>query len=913
MLARQAVRAVAVKAVACSFAPRPVVATPSLHQARSYSNMTSRLSNPGLAALVDAYRRHGHLRANLDPLGMSPKRETPQIDTALYGLNDPEEVFAVEGIVSMPNGVSHASLQDIINHLEDVYCNTVGMDFDYIRSDEEREWLREQVESVDWQAGLSGADKRNIHSLMVQSETFDKFMSIKFPGFKRYGCEGAESTLPAMEAIFSAAAKHGVEKVVLGMPHRGRLNMLVSLFNYPARALFAKVKGQSHIPEGMDGKCDVASHIATTVTKKFDGKNEVTVSLLQNPSHLEAVNPVSQGKTRAKMDEAKDATGAKNMCLQLHGDTAFIGQGVVPESLMLSQLPDFKTGGTVHLVVNNQLGFTCGALKARSSLYSSDIGRVIDTPVLHVNAEDPERVIQVCRLAVDYRAKFGKDVIVDLIGYRKHGHNELDEPGFTQPNMYKNIRTRDSGVKNFEDKLVEQKLLTKESSEKLASRLMSHLDAELQAVPEYKPSQDEHFQGKWKGYWQTKSVTDLPDTGVAKEVLKQVALDSVKLPADFNAHPRLVRAHVEARTTAVNNGAGIDWATAESMAFGSLMKEGYNVRVSGQDVERGTFSQRHGVITDQVNENRYSPLANAGYPGSLQLVSSHLSEFAVLGFEFGYSWESPKNLAMWEAQFGDFHNGAQIIIDNFISSSEDKWLRATGMVMLLPHGFDGAGPEHSSARIERFLQLVNTEPNSKEQGNVNLLAANPTTPANYFHLLRRQMIRKYRKPLVVFSPKVLLRHSQAVSTLEDMAPGTHFQPVIDDNVDKTKVDTVVLVSGKSYFDLAQKRQENKSENVAFVRVEELSPFPFAEVEKVLEGYTKKSKGVKRVLWFQEEPSNAGAWSYVEPRLNLVLSEKQLPSVKLVSRPSIASVAVGAGVLHKAEVEKLFADLFNACK
>jgi probable 2-oxoglutarate dehydrogenase E1 component DHKTD1 len=732
--------------------------------------------------------------------------------------------------------------------------------------------------------------------------------------------------MPAIETIFTQASKHGIKSIILGMPHRGRLNLLVSLLDFPARALFAKVKGKSLIPPEYEGHCDVASHIAKSVTKKFDKVNDLSVSLLHNPSHLEAINPVAMGKTRCKADELNDANGDKTMCFQIHGDAAFIGQGVNHESLMMSYLPNFTVNGTVHMIINNQLGFTTGAARYRSSRYSSDLGKIINAPVLHVNADYPEQVIRVCRIAMNYRKLFKKDIIIDLVGYRKHGHNEVDEPSFTQPNMYNNIRSRKSVVTLYAEQLQSQGLLSNDHIEKIKAKVQQHLETELNASNNYIPPANEHFQGKWQNITQAKHNYDTIDTGYDSSKLKQIATDSVKLPQDFNVHNRLKRGHIEPRLKVAESGSGIDWATGESMAFGSLMQQGYNVRISGQDVDRGTFSHRHTVFVDQTNETRYSPLQQANYNGKIYSVNSHLSEFAVLGFEFGYSWESPKTLNIWEAQFGDFNNGAQIIIDQFIGSTESKWLRCSGLVVLLPHGYDGAGPEHSSARIERFLQLTDNKfkfPNNNE--SVNMLIANVTTPAQYFHILRRQLIRNYRKPLIIATPKTLLRHDKAINNITDFNTGTQFQSVLNDNnIDMNKVDTLAFISGKVYYELDAARTQNKCDNIAFIRIEELSPFPWQSIKSIIELYISKSKpGIKNVVWFQEEPQNAGCWSYIEPRINSIIStikssnkkfDKLISNINYIGRKPIASAgAVGSGIEHKKEVETIFKQIFETSK
>jgi len=890
---------------------------------------------------VDSYRQNGHLFADINPLKNVKKEQHDRsiLDPASYGLSGSDS-FPLSGVVSLPSGASSATVDELREHLEATYCASLGAETQHVATEAERQWLNEYLESRPVRDAFSTAEKRNIYSLLVQSEFFDQFMGKKFTSFKRYGLEGAESALVALEEMLVQANRSGYEKVVLGMPHRGRLNMLVSLLDLPARALFAKVKGQTLVPEGMDCWDDVASHLAVTTSKKFDrqAKENLTVSLLHNPSHLEAVNPVALGKAKAKQDDyPSHAEGVeKVLSLQLHGDSAYAGQGIVPESLQMAYLNEFSVGGTVHMIVNNQLGFTTGGVgRNRSSRYSSDIGKIISMPVLHVNADAPESVAYAARLALAFQRRFHRDIMVDLIGYRKHGHNEVDEPSFTQPRMYQDIRSRSNIVKLYREALTKAGVFAEgtDPDAKLIARIGAHLEKELAAAPEYRPTAQEHYQGKWQGIGQPKDVEDVVDSGVEVDTLKKIGEDSVKMPEGFNLHPRLKRGHVDARLSALaSSKPAIDWATAECMAYGSLVRQGYNLRLCGQDVERGTFSQRHHVLTDQQTDETLMPLRETAGPsdGRFQTINSHLSELAVLGFEYGYSWENPRNFNVWEAQFGDFNNGAQIVLDTFVASGESKWLRSSGLTILLPHGYDGAGPEHSSSRVERFLQMTDDWhdlPRSQAltvngggapRGNsVNMIIANPTTPANYFHLLRRQMLRTYRKPLVVVTPKTLLRHPDAVSSLSEMAPGSSFQPVLDDAVtDPKKVKSVVLLSGKLYYELCAKRVELKrveSSDVAFVRLEELCPFPAAGLAQTLARYPNASK----LFWAQEEPSNMGAWAYVAPRLTRVLQDsadsrlqKLAGSVEYIGRAALPSPAVGAAVYHKKEVEKLFKDIFE---
>ena len=897
------------------------IAAPRWHDGTLTGAQRNRIHNAPLLRYVEAYRMHGHKRARIDPLGLTPTPAVAELDPTQYGLH-PDEAYDVSGIVDLPFASSHATGEQIQRHLEQTYCSSIAAEFTHLHSAAQRDFFSNRLESITPAASLSPAERRNIHSLLLQSATFDRFMSIKFPSTKRYGLEGAEALLPALDAVFAAASQQGVQQTVLAMPHRGRLNVLVALLDFQARALFSKVQGKSWVPSSMQGYCDVLSHASTTVTKKFDAQHSLTVSLLPNPSHLEAINPVSQGRVRAEqqllaskspglsLEEQRRAV----LCVQVHGDAAFSGQGVVAEALTLANLPDFSVGGTVHLICNNQIGFTAARDKGRSSPYSSDMGKLIGCPVLHVNADDVDAVVYACRLAVDYRHAFHEDVIVDIVGYRRLGHNEVDEPRFTQPTMYKHISDRQSVVEAYGRELESAGLLRKETSERLVARLMSHLEAELAESQSHAPSAEAYFQKEWAGYSQASHCYDHVNTGVDANVLREVALASVALPPSFHIHPRLLRSHVEARRQAVSSAgaASIDWATAEAMALGTLLREGYDVRMCGQDVERGTFSHRHAVLFDQHTNAAHTPFHHAGYPGRAHFVSSNLSEFGVLGFEYGYSLTSPHTLSMWEAQFGDFINTAQTVVDNFIASGETKWLKSTGLVLLLPHGQDPTGPEHVTCRIERFLQLSDDDPTHSSESTaplrpVNLLVANPSTPAQYFHLLRRQMQRHYRKPLVVAAPKVLLRHSACVSRVDDMERGRTFLSVLGDEAmagREAEAEVLVLCSGKLYYDLVDERTKRGRTNIAFVRLEELSPYPWLDVQQQLEAYC--AGGLRRVVWAQEEPMNAGAWSFVSARLQRQLGQTPL---EYAGRPPMASAATGSTEQHKTEVKALLDAVF----
>eukprot|EP01114_Cavostelium_apophysatum_P008298 TRINITY_DN2068_c0_g1_i2.p1 TRINITY_DN2068_c0_g1~~TRINITY_DN2068_c0_g1_i2.p1 ORF type:complete len:950 (+),score=302.99 TRINITY_DN2068_c0_g1_i2:181-3030(+) len=867
--------------------------------AYNVSELENRQQNANLLRLITAYRRYGHVIADLDPLKLEKKDIPPELDLSRYGLDKipSDKEFPLPGLIHI-EGKKKAKLSEILDHLKQVYCGKVAGEFLYIQNVQQRRWFSDKLEALP-KTQLSSEDKLRIFSLVSEAEAFDHFMQRKFPFVKRYALEGNESMIPAIDAILSTGSSMGIKDVVIAMPHRGRLNLLVSLLKYPARDFFWKVKGNTEFPEGIQGTGDVISHIGQSVDLEYG--SPVHVSLIQNPSHLEAVDSVGLGKVKAKQDIEKDKTGNNSMCLMLHGDASFYGQGTVAETLGISKLPEFTTGGAVHIIVNNQLGFTTAPTHGRSSRYSADIGKIIDVPTIHVNSDSPEDVVKACRLAVEYRQLFKSDIIVDLIGYRRHGHNELDEPSFTQPIMYKAIRARPSVVKLYGAKLEDEGLLSSSEQTSIAANFDQQLASELTNAKR-RTTTDQHLLGKWSSFVQASDVTKPVDTGVDVNKLKEIGLKTVNV-GDVQIHQRLNR-FVKARVDEINKDS-IDWPTAEAMSFGSLLTEGYSIRLCGQDSGRGTFSQRHAVLVDQETEKRIVPLQHLqSNQGSFQVVNSPLSELAVLGFEYGYSIEDPKTLPIWEAQFGDFANGAQIMIDTFISCGEAKWLKQSGLVMLLPHGYDGTGPEHSSGRVERFLQMCDgnsVDINDRVNVNTNMYVVNPTTPANYFHLLRRQMLTNYRKPLIVMAPKILIRHDKAVSKVADMGPGTHFLPVIgDNNANPEKVERVMICSGKVYYSLVDERQKRGYDNdTAVIRLEELAPFPFAELAKELGKY----RNAKNFVWCQDESQNAGAWNYVEPRLNRLVNKK----VDYVGRPPCPAVSTGIGTVHTQETN----DFINA--
>ncbi|KAH9478201.1 putative 2-oxoglutarate dehydrogenase E1 component DHKTD1, mitochondrial [Psilocybe cubensis] len=882
--------------------------------------LNNRAKNSPLLRYVDSMRTHSHRAARIDPLDLIHREEVAALFPERYGLNDDDKVYDVNGIIwtkrvgEAGEGEELWNLKQIREHLRKVYVGNIAYEFMHSPSKTERLWFSHLLESQSLPSPedtplvqMDITKKKRIHELLARSEVFDNFLQLKFPNLKRYGLEGGESMLPALDSLFSAASLAGVHHVILAMPHRGRLNLLTDILQYSPAALFHKIKGGYEIPEDLGAEGDVLSHLVSSPSLSYPGASHpIKVSLLPNPSHLEAVNSVAMGKTRAKQysllktspDDCK--LGDKVMCVQLHGDASFTGQGVVMESLGLSNLPHFTSGGSVHLVVD--IGYTTPASNARSSLYCSDIGKMINAPVLHVNGDHPEDVAKAMDIAFRYRNYFRKDIIVDLLVYRRC---------ITSPLMYEKIAARKSVPQLYEQKLVAEEVLTLEDINAVRTSYKSQLEAELARVPTYVPSAS-MLEEQWSGIvWPaTPEAQHNPVTGVERDVLEKIGKASVAVPEGFQIHPKLHR-HVKNRLQSVTTGKGIDFATAEALAFGSLLLEGNDVRISGQDVGRGTFSHRHAMLVNQQNEGVIVPLNDElKADGKLELANSSLSEMAVLGFEYGASWERPNLLPIWEAQFGDFFNGAQIIIDTFISSSETKWLKQSAMVLMLPHGLDGAGPEHSSSRLERMLQLTNDRYDyNSEPNNINMHVTFPTTPAQYFHLLRRQICRNYRKPLVIAGPKGLLRLSAAASTMEDMESGTQFKPVIADPVaHPVKVKKLVMLSGKIYYDLIKERQaRGLDDSVAFIRIEELAPFPFEQLEEVLEQYPN----VETYSWLQEEPRNQGAFAHVSGRIASVLRKMGKGNEELVylGRKESALPAPGVGKLYQVQQRQVLESPF----
>ncbi len=845
--------------------------------------------------LIRTYRVRGHLAANLDPLGLM-KRELPaDLTPAFHGFQekDLDRPVYVGGTL----GLETTTIRELVAILRRNYCGNVGLEYMHINDVEERRFLQEKFEGRDKEIQFSDNGKRAILTKLVEAEQFERFLGRKYVGTKRFGLDGGEAMIPAMESIIKVGGALGITEVVFGMPHRGRLNMLANVMQKPFRIIFHEFGGGSSAPDDVGGSGDVKYHLGTSTNREFDG-NLVHLSLVPNPSHLEAVDPVVLGKVRAIQTMAGDHDHKRSLPVLLHGDAAFAGQGIVAECFGFSGLTGYNTGGTIHFVVNNQVGFTTSPQFARSSPYPSDVAKIVQAPIFHVNGDDPEAVTYATKVATEFRQRFGRDVVIDMWCYRRFGHNESDEPSFTQPLMYAQIARQRSVADLYADKLVGQGVIDAGFLGAAVDRYTSVLEADFDAAAGFKANKADWFEGRWSGLGRPKEeITGrrAAITGVAAAELRDIGSVLTSVPADFNIHKTLARI-LEAKAETLRAGEGIDWATAEALAFGSLLRDGYGVRLSGQDSGRGTFSQRHSVWTDQVDGHRHVPLKSID--PKFEVYDSPLSEFGVLGFEFGYALADPKTLVLWEAQFGDFVNGAQTIIDQFIASSEIKWLRANGLVMLLPHGYEGQGPEHSSARLERFLQLCAED---------NIQVANATTPANYFHLLRRQLLRDFRKPLIIMTPKSLLRHKRAVSSITDMDAGTSFHRCLDDLApcDPAKVRRLVLCTGKVYYDLLDAREKTERSDVYLLRVEQLYPFP----GDVIAEYAARFPALEEVVWAQEEPKNAGAWSFVAPFIETALARRPI----YAGRAAAAATATGLLKRHNAEQAKLVAEALGASR
>ena len=860
--------------------------------------------------LIRAYRMRGHFHANLDPLGIEAPRNREELDPRSYGFTDAD--FDRKIFLDHVLGLEYGTLREIVAICERTYCQTLGVEYMHITNAAQKSWIQERIEGPDKEISFTREGRRAILNKLIEAEGFEKFCDTKFTGTKRFGLDGAESLIPALEQIIKRGGNLGVKEIVLGMPHRGRLNVLTQVMGKPHRALFHEFKGGSANPEDVEGSGDVKYHLGASSDREFDG-NRIHLSLTANPSHLEIVDPVVLGKVRAKQDQHGDPPDMRISVLPLllHGDAAFAGQGVVAECFSLSDLKGYRTGGSLHFIVNNQIGFTTYPRYSRSSPYPSDVAKMIDAPIFHVNGDDPEAVVFAAKVAIEFRQKFHKPVVIDMFCYRRHGHNEGDEPAFTQPVMYKKIAAHASTLEIYAKRLIVDGVLTEREVDKAKANWRVRLDAEFEAGAGYKPNKADWLDGKWAGFKVADQEEDARRgvTGVEVATLKDIGRKVTKVPDGFRVH-RTIHRFLENRAKAIESGNGIDWATGEALAFCSLLQEGHHVRLSGQDSERGTFSQRHSVLIDQEDESRYTPFNHlGGDQGHYEVINSLLSEEAVVGFEYGYSLAEPNALAMWEAQFGDFANGAQVVFDQFISSGERKWLRMSGLVCMLPHGYEGQGPEHSSARLERYLQLCAED---------NLQVCYPTTPANYFHVLRRQLHREIRKPLILMTPKSLLRHKRAVSRLEELGNGTTFHRILYDDaqlqpnetirlVPDANIRRVVLCSGKVYYDLYEERERRGLDDVYLMRIEQLYPVPLKALVMEL-GRFKAAE----VVWCQEEPRNMGAWHFVEPYLEWVLNQINAPNKRprYAGRAAAAATATGLMSKHLAQLKALLDDALN---
>ncbi|XP_064622382.1 2-oxoadipate dehydrogenase complex component E1-like [Lineus longissimus] len=888
------------------FRPKTTQKSVGIPDAEAIEN---RISSGNLFRLVTAYREHGHKEATLDPLKLAKRVSAPELELSHYGLaHEQATLHDLHGILN--TGVTTATTSDVIQKLREIYCGTVAVEFQQLQSLEEREWFAQRYEETRHEP-IPPERKVALAKLMLKCQAYDHFLASKFPTVKRYGGEGAESMMMFFEEVFSASAQAGIQDIVMCMPHRGRNNLLTCMLNFPMVVMLQKMKGKREFPPGVKGSGDVLSHLSISTDLKY-GERSVHVSLIPNPSHLEANNPVCVGKARSRQRRLGDGDytldesvthGDKVLCVQVHGDGSVAAQGVVAETFSIAYTPHFRVGGSIHLAVNNQVAFTTEPERGRSSMYCSDVAKMIGCPVIHVNGDDPEEVIRATRLAMEYRDTFRKDVFVDLVCFRRWGHNELDEASFTQPLMYQVINNKASVPDQFRAQVVNEGLCGDAELEECVNDWQKHLNDQIKLSESHVPKAD-HLEKQWSGFSQAPDSISKWETGVSPDLLKYVGAKSVSVPEDFALHPNIHKTHVGRRIVRLEEGTGLDWSTAEALAFGSLLSQGFNVRISGQDVGRGTFSHRHAMLVDQKTDDMYIPL-NHMYPDqktAIEVSNSALSEEAVLGFEYGISIDDPNTLAIWEAQFGDFFNGAQPIIDTYVCSGETKWLRQSGLVILLPHGMDGAGPEHSSCRMERFLQMTDSKETGIDGDDVNFQLANPTTSAQYFHLLRRQMVRNFRKPLIMAAPKMILRFPAAGSSLAEMAPGTAFQTVIGDTtVDPSRVTRVVICCGKHYYALDKHRGTENINDVAIIRLEELCPFPVEDIRNELNKY----KNAKEFVWSQEEHRNMGAWSFINPRFEKVVGTK----LNFVGRDVLAAPATGVGEIHKQEAEMIIKDAF----
>ena len=854
-----------------------------------------RAANDSICAmmLIRTYRVRGHLAANLDPLGLTRRDLPADLTPEYHGFkeNDLDRPIFFGGALGMQRG----TIRELVTILRANYCGNVGVEYMHINDVEERRFIQERIEGRDKEIQFTPLGKKAILNKLIEAEQFERFLGRKYVGTKRFGLDGGEAMIPAMESIIKIGGQNGIREIVFGMPHRGRLNMLGNVMQKPFRVIFHEFGGGSANPDDVGGSGDVKYHLGTSTDREFDG-NSVHLSLTPNPSHLEAVDPVVLGKVRAIQTVRGDDDHGEVLPVLMHGDAAFAGQGIVAECFGFSGLTGYNTGGCMHFVVNNQIGFTTSPQFARSSPYPSDIAKIVQAPIFHVNGDDPEAVTYATKVATEFRQRFKRDVVIDMWCYRRFGHNESDEPSFTQPLMYAAIATHPPVSELYAKRLIAEGVVDDAWVKANVDQFTTRLDGDFVAAAGYKANKAEWFEGRWSGLGKPKESVDArraAETGVGIDDLRRVGAALTAVPSAFTVHKTLARI-LDAKKAALDSGEGLDWATAEALAFGTLLDDGYGVRLSGQDSGRGTFSQRHSVWVDQTDGSKYTPLKSID--AKFEVLDSPLSEFGVLGFEYGYSLADPKTLVLWEGQFGDFVNGAQVTIDQFIASGEAKWLRATGLVMLLPHGFEGQGPEHSSARLERFLQLCAED---------NMQVVNCTTPANYFHVLRRQQLRDFRKPLIIMTPKSLLRAKRAVSSLADMGAGSSFHRCLDDleAIPDAAVRRLILCSGKVYYDLAEARDKSGRSDIYILRVEQLYPFP----ADVIGEYAARFIALEEVVWCQEEPRNAGAWHFVARLIEDTLGRRAI----YAGRAAAAATATGLLKRHNAEQAKLIAEALGA--
>lgn len=838
--------------------------------------------------LIDGYRMRGHLFTKTNPV-RARRKYAPTLDIKNFNLaeSDLDTVFnAGENL-----GIGAATLREIVAHLEKVYCSSIGVEYMYLRNPEVIKWWQEQLNKNENQPNFSADTKKYILSKLNQAVSFENFLQTKYVGQKRFSLEGGESLIPALSnVLFYSVEKYGVKECVIGMAHRGRLSTLVNIFRKPLKELFSEFDGKDFEDEYIDG--DVKYHLGLTLDKTYQNGKNIKMNLVPNPSHLETVASVAEGITRAKIDTDYNGDNSKIIPIVVHGDAAIAGQGIVYEVAQMSRLKGYKTGGTIHIVVNNQIGFTTNYLDARSSTYCTDIAKVTLSPVLHVNADDAEAVVHAVEMALEYRMRYKKDVYIDLLGYRKYGHNEGDEPRFTQPQLYKNIAKHPNPFKIYSDKLLAENTIDKAYLDKIVADFRDTLESEYEKSKQEEASIVRPFmQERWAAFHRKglEALLEPEDTKYPKDRLEHISKVVSTVPKGVKFLRKTERI-LEGRAKMVFETDRLDWGMAETLAYGSLLEEGFNIRISGQDVERGTFSHRHAILKDTISEERINLLnINPNNKGKMDIYNSLLSEYAVLGFDYGYAMANPNTLTIWEAQFGDFSNGAQIIFDQYLSAAEDKWKSQNGIVVLLPHGYEGQGSEHSSARIERYLQLC---------GDDNMVVTNCTTPANFFHLLRRQMKRDFRKPLIVFTPKSLLRHPKAVSSLKDLETG-QFEEVIDDTLNPKNIKKLVFCSGKFYYDLLAEREKLGTKDIALVRIEQLFPLHLEKIENVIKRYPN----VENYVWAQEEPQNMGAWSYMMQRMNLV-------TLEVCSRPYNSVPAPGSSARDKRRQQRVINAVFN---